>query len=302
MSVAIADDLNQRGRVHGVRRSRRGMHSVQHEEFGAAAGLSSLTAEAGRAGGNPDQRVGVCRSRWSRAMTTSNETLGLSPAKSLGILLLLAAASVAQETPTNHEGNDAHQGPSAFEAEFAASDIFRSGSYVQPLWRRSAFEGHYFGGHATDVGHTGVAWTFRLGELKLSPGTGVMFGSSGFVSTPAVSFRWEYEKRWFVTQGLVLQGFRKSPVLEEEGSSREPSHEGHEEVRPAIADGSHVSARWRRLTIGGTWERIHFRENEWKGGGRLAIRLFPRVSAMLYVLGPGKAEWRGGLLLHPSQE
>ena len=199
MSVAIADDLNQRGRVHGVRRSRRGMHSVQHEEFGAAAGLSSLTAEAGRAGGNPDQRVGVCRSRWSRAMTTSNETLGLSPAKSLGILLLLAAASVAQETPTNHEGNDAHQGPSAFEAEFAASDIFRSGSYVQPLWRRSAFEGHYFGGHATDVGHTGVAWTFRLGELKLSPGTGVMFGSSGFVSTPAVSFRWEYEKRWFVT-------------------------------------------------------------------------------------------------------
>jgi hypothetical protein len=60
--------------------------------------------------------------------------------------------------------------------------------------------------------------------------------------------------------------------------------------------------RWKRLTAGGTWECIHFRETEWKGGGRLGIRLLPRVSAVLYVFGPGKAEWRGGVLEHPLQK
>lgn len=203
-----------------------------------------------------------------------------------GLLLLPLSASLAQE------------GPSAFEAEFAASDIFRSGSYLQPLWRGLGFEGHYFGGEATDVGYTGASWTFRLGELKLAPGVGVLFGTNEFRSTAAVTFRWDYERAWFVTQGLVLQGFRKSPVFEEE--------EGHEHepasfVRPTISDGSHLSGRWKRVTMGGTWEHIHFRENEWKGGGRIAIRLLPRLSAILYVLTPGRTEWRGGLLIHPPQ-
>lgn len=70
-------------------------------------------------------------------------------------------------------------------------------------------------------------------------------------------------------------------------------------MRPAISDGSHASVRWKRLTAGGTWEHIHFRETEWKGGGRLGIRLLRRVSAILYILGPGKTEWRGGILIHP---
>jgi hypothetical protein len=69
----------------------------------------------------------------------------------------------------------------------------------------------------------------------------------------------------------------------------------------AVSDGSHVSGRWKRLTIGGTWEHIHFRENEWKGGGRLAFRILPRVSAVLYAFAPGRVEWRGGILIHPRQ-
>lgn len=124
-------------------------------------------------------------------------------------LLLSSGLALAQEPSPKHESG--LEAPSAFEAEFAASDVFRSGSYLQPLWRSLAFEGHYFGGHATDVGHAGAAWMFRIGELKLSPGLGVMFGSNQFATTPVASFRWDYEKRWFVTQGLTLQGFRRSP-------------------------------------------------------------------------------------------
>ena len=132
--------------------------------------------------------------------------------------------------------------------------------------------------------------------LKLSPAFGVEFGSNRFATSPAVSFRWEYEHAWFVTQGLVVQGFRQTPVFRE--GEREPASF----VRPTISDGDHVSARWHRLTAGGTWEYIHFREgNEWKGGGRLALRLFPRVCAILYVLGPGRTEWRGGILIIPSK-
>jgi hypothetical protein len=53
--------------------------------------------------------------------------------------------------------------------------------------------------------------------------------------------------------------------------------------------------------IGGTWEHIAFREgSEWKGGGRLAVRILPRLSGILYVLGPGRTEWRGGVLIHAA--
>ena len=233
------------------------------------------------------------------------------------LLALTASLAVAAQDPTPPAGKTdsphpgkheaSHETPSAFEAEFVASDVFRSGSYVQPLWKGLGFEGHYFGGEKTDVGYTGGAWTFRFGELKLSPGFGVNFGSDHYATTPAFTFRWDYERGWFVTQGLVMQGFRKTPIFEE-------VHEGEHGrvaesadlvpvayVRPAISDGSHVSFRWKRLTAGGTWEHIHFREgDEWKGGTRVAFRLLPRVSALLYVLAPS-TEWRGGILIHPRQ-
>jgi hypothetical protein len=188
------------------------------------------------------------------------------------------------------------------EAEFVASDIFRSGSLVIPFARGLTFEGDYFGGTGTDVGYTGFSWTFSWKGLRVAPGFGATFGSNEFTTSPAFSFRWDYENKWFLTQGLVIQGFRDTPVFaesEEGGSNREPV--GY--VRPTISDGDHVSVRWRRVTIGGTWEHIQFREgSEWKGGGRLAIRILPRVSGILYVLGPGRTEWRGGILIHGREK
>jgi hypothetical protein len=200
-----------------------------------------------------------------------------------------------------------HPGPREFEAEFVASDIFRSGSYVQPLWRDLGFEGHYFGGKETDVGFTGASWTFRVRELELSPAFGVFFGNNQFATSPAIAFRGNYERRFFVTQGLVVQGFRDTPIFHEE-SEAEGEHHGAPAtpsgfVRPTISDGNHVSVRWKRVTVGGTWEHIQFREgNEWKSGGRLGIRIFSRVSAVLYVLVPGHTEWRGGILIHPKAD
>jgi hypothetical protein len=183
------------------------------------------------------------------------------------------------------------------EIEFVASDVFRSGSYIQPLWNELHFENHYFGGH-TNVGYVGASWAFRVRKLVLTPGAGVTFGDDHFATTPAVSFRWEFEKAWFVTQGLIVQCFRKSPIVKER---EDGVASAEEDIRPTISDGNHVSVRWKRVTFGGTWEHIQFRENEWKAGGRLAIRVMRHASAILYVLGPGRAEFRAGVLIHPAK-
>jgi hypothetical protein len=227
-----------------------------------------------------------------------------------GLLLLTLTAlppiALSQEEAKEAKEQGEEEDGEAFEAEFVASDIFRSGSMVVPLVRRFAFEGHYFGGEETDTGYVGVSWAWAKAGLKLAPGFGVMFGSNDFTTSPAVSFRWEYERKWFITQGLIVHGFRDTPIFAEAEEAHEDGSESHEPVdfvRAMISDGNHVSARWRRLTIGGTWEHIEFREGtEWKWGGRLQIRILPRVSGILYVLGPGRAEWRGGILIHSREE
>jgi hypothetical protein len=231
----------------------------------------------------------------------------------LALVLIVACTVVAQDTPpvnkpgkeqTQERRGEARKEPFEFEAEFVASDVFRSGSYVQPIWRGLGFEGHYFGGEAADIGFTGGSYTFGIGGLKLALGAGVAFGSNQFTTMPAFSFRWDYEKDWFVTQGLAVQGFRQTTMFKDEESEQlESPSEPVSYVRPTISDGNHLSIRWKRLTIGGTWEHIHFREgDEWKGGGRLAVRLLPRLSAIVYVLGPGRAEWRGGVMIHPRAQ
>jgi hypothetical protein len=221
--------------------------------------------------------------------------------------LLLFAVAMLPAFASQEAEAEAEEEREHFEAEFAASDIFRSGSLVLPIAGRFAFEGHYFGGEETDTGFTGVSWTWAWKGLKLAPGFGVVFGSNEFTTSPAFSFRWEYERKWFITQGLVLQSFRETPIFEEEGNGEDKDeHASHEPVgfvRPTISDGNHVSARLGRVTIGGTWEHIEFREgSEWKGGGRLAVRVLPRVSGILYVLAPGRTEWRGGILIHSPEK
>jgi hypothetical protein len=239
--------------------------------------------------------------------------------KNQTILALLSLTMLlgGQEPPPHGGGKPAehakgegkageHEGPEDFEAEFVFSDVFRSGSYIQPVRKALSFEGHYFGGKAADVGFTGGSWTFRLGELKLSPGFGVLFGSNEFTTTPALSFRWDFERGWFVSQGLIVQGFRGTPIFREEEEGGHGSRNAGAPVgtvRPTITDGNHVSGRYKRLTVGGSWEHIQFREgDEWKGGPRVAVRILPQLSAVLYLLYPGRAEWRAGVLWHPRQE
>ncbi len=65
--------------------------------------------------------------------------------------------------------------------------------------------------------------------------------------------------------------------------TREALEEGF--VGPIIIDGDHISIRWRRLTMGGGWERVQFREIEWRGGGRVAPRLRSHLSALVHVSG-----------------
>jgi hypothetical protein len=222
----------------------------------------------------------------------------------LRLLLLLSVAVLSSVFCPAEEASEATTHP---EAEFVASDIFRSGSVVLPLASRFAFEGHYFGGKDTDAVYTGITWVWAVRGLKLAPGFGAVFGSNEFTTSPAFAFRWEYERKWFITQALVVQSLRDTPIFaEEEGEADHEAHGSHKPVgfvRPTISDGNHVSVRWRRLTIGGTWEHIGFREgSEWKGGGRLAIRAFPHITGILYVLAPGRTEWRGGILIHAAKE
>jgi hypothetical protein len=214
-------------------------------------------------------------------------------------VVLLVSSMLLTGAANGQDGGKKVDQPSRFpEIEFVGSDVFRSGTYLQPLWKELHFEGHYFGA-ITNVGYTGAGWAFRLGKLLLVPGFGVAFGDDDFTTTPTASFRWEFEKDWFVTQGMVLQCFRSSPIVKE-GEGGETA--GVEHVRPTISDGNHVSVRWKRVTLGGTWEHNQFRENEWKGGSRLAIRILRHASAMLYVLTPGRTEFRGGILIHPKPD
>src|SRR5262245_36957617 len=206
------------------------------------------------------------------------------------------------EPPANKElGHDGTHGPLAEsaedknfpEAEFVGSSKFRSFSYVQPLVSGLNFEGHYFGVEDVDVGTLNGSWTFRLGKsVKLSPGFGVYFGENQRTG-PAFTFRWEIEKGPLVSQGLFIQGFRKVEVGEGE--------EEQKSVYPNIWDGNHISLRYKRFEVGPAWERIHTREgNEWKGGGRVAVHIFPHMSAVMFVMAP-ETEVRGGVIIHPTR-
>lgn len=210
----------------------------------------------------------------------------------LWLLLLSHAAGLnAQE---NEAGADITRFP---EAEFVASTSFRSAAYVQPLWKGLHFESDYFGTDDNDVGFAGASWEFRWSGLRLPPGVGAVFGDNGFRTMPGISLRWAYEKNWFVTEGVIVQGLLETPhLLENTPDAREQGL-----VRPTITDGDHMSVRWCRLEVGGAWERIHFREIEWEGGGRLAFQILSHLSGVFYVLGP-ETELRGGLILHPAEE
>jgi hypothetical protein len=207
------------------------------------------------------------------------------------------AGQAARSAPVEEKA----EGKKLPEAEFVASPSFRSGSLIQPLWRDLSFDGHYFGGDENNVGFTGGSWTFHGEHWKVAPGLGVSFGDNGFRTMPALSVRWGYEKNWFVSEGLLVQGLLHTKFAPE-GTEPEPGQSESESVVPFIADGNHVSARWKRLTVGGTWEHMQFREGkEWKGGVRAAYKVLPSLSFAFFAMGPG-SEVRGGILFQPEEE
>lgn len=185
------------------------------------------------------------------------------------------------------------------EGEFVASTSFRSASFIQPIWHGLNFEGHYFGGQENNVGTAGGSWTFRGNGWTIAPGFGAEFGDNGFHTMPALTVKWGFEHSWFVTQGLYDQGLGHTRLFPQ-GTEPEPGHRSDDSVVPSIADGNHLSARWKRVTAGGTWEHMQFREGrEWKGGVRVAYRIFSHVSLTTFVMGPD-TEIRGGVLFEPE--
>jgi len=187
------------------------------------------------------------------------------------------------------------------EAEFVGSTSFRSASLVQPVWRDVSADGHYFGGDENNIGFAGGSWTFHGEGWKLAPGFGVSFGDNGFRTMPALSLRWGYERGWFVSEGLYVQGLLHTNFFPE-GTEPEAGRPANESVVPSIADGNHVSARWKRLTVGGTWEHMQFREGrEWKGGARVAYLVLSPLSFTFFAMGPG-SEIRGGILFQPEEK
>jgi hypothetical protein len=215
---------------------------------------------------------------------------------------------MAQETGTGQVSNSPteaeeqrSEGYKLPEAEFVGSASFRSGSFLQSIWSGLNFEGHYFGGNENNVGYTAGSWTFHGAHWKIVPGFGVAFGDNGFHTMPTLSVRWGYERSWFITEGLYVQGLQHTRFFPE-GTESEPGQPAGKSVVPSIADGNHVSARWKRLTAGGTWEHEQFREGkEWKGGVRVAFRVLPPLSFTFFAMGPGN-EIRGGVLFQPEEE
>ena len=211
-------------------------------------------------------------------------------------------AQTEQERPGSSVAKEEqHQSEAKLpEAEFVGSTSFRSASLIQPVWRDLSVDTHYFGGNENNVGFAGGSWTFHGEGWKLAPGLGVSFGDNGFRTMPALSFRWGFEHNWFVSEGLLVQGLLHTPLLPE-GTEPEPGQSANESVIPFIADGDHVSARWKRLTAGGTWEHMQFREGkEWKGGVRVAYRVVSDLSLTFFAMGPG-SEIRGGILFQPEK-
>jgi hypothetical protein len=236
--------------------------------------------------------------------------MGISWQATLLVTLVTSCAPflMAQEAgtgPASNPSSEAEQHESEGyrlpEAEFVGSSSFRSASLVQSLWRDLNFEGHYFGGNENNVGYTAGSWTFHGEHWKIVPGFGVAFGNNGFRTMPALSIRWVYERSWFITEGLLVQGLLHTKFFPE-GTEPETGKPAGESVVPSIADGNHISARWKRLTVGGTWEHMQFREGrEWKGGVRVAFRVLPPLSFTFFAMGPS-SEIRGGILFQPEEK
>jgi hypothetical protein len=186
--------------------------------------------------------------------------------------LLISASSSAQDaTP-------------GLEAEFVASEVFRSGDLVILTWKDLHFDGQYFGTESVDAGITALNWEFRWKQLSILPGFGVGFGS-GVDTAPMLTLRWKLETRRWFSQGYVAQSLRRQVVENNTGHS----------IYASVLDNNHISARFGPAEVGGLWEHTKYREeNEWKGGLRGAVRLGEHFKLIVQSVWPDW-EMRGGL-------
>src|SRR4051812_49416029 len=122
---------------------------------------------------------------------TARETSVMRLPLAIAGLLTISASSWAQDPKSAEETTP------GVEAEFVASDVFRSGSLLVRTWKELHFDGQYIGTESVDAGITGFNWEFRWKQLSILPGFGVGFGS-GVHSAPMLTLRWKLEtRRWF---------------------------------------------------------------------------------------------------------
>jgi len=170
------------------------------------------------------------------------------------------------------------------EAEFVASDIFRSGSLVVGIWKELHFDGQYFGTESVNAGITAVAWKFRWKHFSIVPGFGAGFGS-GVGTVPMLSLRWQLDTGRFLSQGYAVQSLQSQIV--------ESKNTGHT-IYASVLDNNHISVRLGPAEIGGLWEHTKYRgENAWKGGVRGAVRLGEHLKLIVQNVWPNW-EMRGG--------
>jgi hypothetical protein len=188
-------------------------------------------------------------------------------------LLIMAVSSWAEEPARG------------FEAEFVASDIFRSGSVVARAWKELHFDSEYIGTESADAGITALSWAFRWKQLSILPGFGAGFGS-GVSTAPMVVLRWKVETRRWFSQGYFAQSLRRQVIDGEDTDNA---------IYATVLDNNHISARLGPVEFGGLWEHTKYREeNDWKGGLRGAVRLGEKFKLIVQSVWPDR-EMRAGL-------
>ena len=211
-----------------------------------------------------------CTSYWGQRL---NDTLTKRLPLAIAGLLAIPVSIWAQD-PSPH-----------LEAEFVASDIFRSGSLVAQAWKGLNFDGQYFGTESVEAGITALSWEFRWKQLSIFPGFGAGFGS-GVDTAPMLILRWKLETRRWFSQGYAAQSLLRQ-VVENEAA-------GHT-IYASVLDDNHISVRLGPTEIGGLWEHTKYREeNEWKGGLRGAVRFGEHFKLIVQSVWPDW-ELRGGV-------
>lgn len=217
--------------------------------------------------------------------------------------ILIPLSFLGQETHsinTHHaEGEETHKRPLYFpEIEAVASSQFRTAFIVIPVWKKLAVDTRYYGNDEADVLLSGGGWEFEpwKGHLMLAPGLSVSY-NHGIRTAPAATLRWDVRRSWF-----HAAGYSAISLIPSQRPHESEHHDERYSTYSYLSDGNHISANWKRLEGGFSWEHIAVREEqEWKSGGRFSIALTKHLNFVAFILAP-ETEFRCGLSFHPSEK